>query len=104
MVAFKDLVIGPVHGLVVGVKPGLVGIDVVEEGEEGAKKLGFEFFPADPKAKASANHDDEEDDEDEDGDPQLIEAAARKALPGPKDKPDRPKSSGTVPTVPPKKK
>jgi ATP-dependent Clp protease ATP-binding subunit ClpA len=77
---------------------------IVEEGEEGAKKLGFEFFPADPKAKASANHDDEEDDEDEDGDPQLIEATARKALPGPKDKPDRPKSSGTVPTVPPKKK
>ena len=79
---------------------------VVEDAEGGAKKLGFEFFPADPKAKPATDQDGEDDDEDdgEDGDPQLIEATARKALPGPKAKPDRPKSSGTVPTVPPKKK
>jgi len=79
---------------------------LVEEGEAGVKKLGFEFFPADPKVKAAVEEGDDDDDEDfEDGDPALIEASMRKALPGPKDKKGgHSKSSGTVPSVPPKKK
>ncbi len=79
---------------------------LVEDGEGGEKKLGFEFFPADAKAKPLDDDDDEDDDDetDEDGDPQLIEASPRKALPGPKDKRGRAKSSGTVPSVSPKKK
>jgi ATP-dependent Clp protease ATP-binding subunit ClpA len=32
-----------------------------------------------------------------------VEATPRKALPGPRDKKDRPKSSGTVPSVPRRK-
>ena len=76
---------------------------IVEDGEDGEHKLGFEFFPSDPKVKP-AGEDGDDDGEDDDGDPQLIEAAARKALPGPKEKRGRPKSSGTVPTVPPRKK
>jgi ATP-dependent Clp protease ATP-binding subunit ClpA len=79
---------------------------LVEEGEAGVRKLGFEFFPADPKVKAAVEEGDDDDDEDfEDGDPALIEASMRKALPGPKDKKGgHSKSSGTVPSVPPKKK
>ena len=48
-------------------------------------------------AKAAEEDEDEEDDdgEDEDGEgAALVEASPRKALPGPKDKKDRPKSSG----------
>ena len=33
----------------------------------------------------------------------LVEVSPRKALPGPRDKKDRPKSSGTVPSVPRRK-
>ena len=35
--------------------------------------------------------------------PALVEATPRKALPGPRDKKDRPKPSGTVPSVPRRK-
>jgi ATP-dependent Clp protease ATP-binding subunit ClpA len=79
---------------------------IVEDGDDGQKKLGFEFFPADAKMKPAADDEDDEDqdDEDDDSDPQLIEAAPRKALPGPKDKRGRTKSSSTVPSVSPKKK
>ena len=45
----------------------------------------------------------DDDGDDEDGeDAALVEAAPRKALPGPKDKKDRPKA-GTVPSVPRRK-
>ena len=45
----------------------------------------------------------DDDDEEEDEGAALVEAAPRKALPGPRDKKDRPKSSGTVPSVPRRK-
>jgi ATP-dependent Clp protease ATP-binding subunit ClpA len=81
---------------------------IVEDGDASEKKLGFEFFPADAKSKPLDDDDDKygDDDAEDDGDPQLIEASPRKALPGPKDKDKRgrAKSSGTVPSVSPKKK
>ncbi len=83
-------------------------VRVLVAGEGAEKKLAFEYIPADPsqKPKKAKDEDDEDDDdetEEEDG-PALVEAAARKALPGPRDKKDpRPKSSGTVPSVPRRK-
>jgi ATP-dependent Clp protease ATP-binding subunit ClpA len=78
---------------------------VVSEGPE--PKLDFEFFPADPaqkpKAKSEEPEDEEEDAEEADESPALVEATPRKALPGPKDKRERSKASGTVPSVPRRK-
>ena len=68
-------------------------------------KLGFEFFPADGK-RAKVRDPEADEENEEEPETALIEAAPRKALPGPKDKlPPRspPSSSGTVPSVPPKK-
>jgi len=84
---------------------GTVRVLVVGEGAE--KKLGFEYFPAEPKPKGKdkpegSEDDDEEDDEDGDS-PALVEASPRKALPGPKDKKDKPKVGGAVPSVPRRK-
>jgi len=78
-------------------------VKVIVEGKPPEEKLGFEFFPADPKTKRKTD-DDEDDDDDDDDEPQLIEAEARKAIAAPKVKKPRSKSSGTVPSVPPKKK
>jgi ATP-dependent Clp protease ATP-binding subunit ClpA len=83
---------------------GTVRISVTGEGLE--RKLNFDYLPADPALKAKkAKAEEEEDGEDEDGEgAALVEASPRKALPGPKDKKDRPKSSGgTVPIVPRRK-
>jgi ATP-dependent Clp protease ATP-binding subunit ClpA len=80
---------------------GTVRVLVTGEGDE--KKLGFEYFPAEPKPKAKDGAD--EDDDDEEGDterPALVEATPRKALSAPKDKKDRPKP-GAVPSVPRRK-
>ncbi len=78
---------------------GTVKVIVAGEGEE--QKLDFEIIAGEPKrAKAKEEGEDDEDLEDE-GEKALIEAAApRKALPGPKEKRDSRKSTGTVPTVP----
>jgi ATP-dependent Clp protease ATP-binding subunit ClpA len=76
-------------------------VKVIVEGTDDAAKLGFEFFPADPKSKSKSD-DDEDEDGDENDEPQLIEAETRKAIAGPKK--GKPKISGTVPSVPPKKK
>jgi ATP-dependent Clp protease ATP-binding subunit ClpA len=73
---------------------GTVKVLVIGKGEEA--KLGFEYIPGEPKRGKSR-----EDDDDDDGDvpdKALIEATARKALPGPKER--RPRSTGTVPSVP----
>jgi ATP-dependent Clp protease ATP-binding subunit ClpA len=79
---------------------------LVVDGEEGEKKLGFEYFPAEPKPKAKdagGDSDDDEDEEDEESEgPALVEAAPRKALSAPKEKKDRPKP-GAVPSVPRRK-
>ena len=47
---------------------------------------------------------DEETDDDDGPQPVLADATPKKALPGPKDRGDKPKESGAVPSVPRKKK
>ena len=87
-------------------------VKVLVEGEGDDRKLGFSYIPADPslkKAESVEGEDDEEiddDREDDDGEPQLVTAASRKALPSPKGKKDKPgpKSGGAVPGVPRKKR
>jgi ATP-dependent Clp protease ATP-binding subunit ClpA len=75
-------------------------VKVTVQGEGLMRALAFEFFPADP---AKPNRKEASDDEDgEEESPVLVETAPRRALPGPKDK-YKPKSTGTVPTVPRKK-
>ncbi len=78
---------------------GTVKVLVKGEGEDAV--LGFEYIPAEPKRKPK----DGEDGGEEEAEPEtaLIEATPRKALPGPKDKREPRRSTGTVPTVPPKK-
>jgi ATP-dependent Clp protease ATP-binding subunit ClpA len=83
---------------------GTVRVLVAGEGEE--RKLAFEYISAEPKPKKAKGDSDEDDDDSEDEDEEsaaLVEATPRKALPGPRDKKDRPKSSGTVPSVPRRK-
>jgi ATP-dependent Clp protease ATP-binding subunit ClpA len=84
---------------------GTVRVLVVGEGAE--RKLGFEYISADPaqKPKKAKDEDGEEDDGEEEMDesPALVEATPRKALPGPRERKDRPKPSGTVPIVPRRK-
>ena len=86
---------------------GAVKVIVVPDGLE--TKLGFELFPAEPKRGGKSDDDDGGDDDGDDrpGDEKaLIEATPRKALPGPKEKKSKASkssSSGTVPSVTPKK-
>jgi len=82
---------------------GVVRVLVVGEGEE--RKLGFEYISAEPKPKKAKGESDEDEDseDDEEESAALVDTAPRKALPGPRDKKDRPKSSGTVPSVPRRK-
>jgi ATP-dependent Clp protease ATP-binding subunit ClpA len=80
-------------------------VRVLVEGEGDERKLAFEYIAAEPKPKKAKGESDEDDDSDEEDEESaaLVEAAPRKALPGPRDKKDRPKSSGTVPSVPRRK-
>ena len=84
---------------------GTVRVLVVGEGED--KKLGFEYIPAEPKPKKAKGDGEEEDEdggeEDEEESAALVDASPRKALAGPRDKKERPKSSGAVPSVPRRK-
>jgi ATP-dependent Clp protease ATP-binding subunit ClpA len=76
------------------------------QGEGAERKLGFEYIPAEPKPKKAKGESDEDDDSDDEEDNEgaaLVEASPRKALPGPRDKKEGPKSSGTVPSVPRRK-
>jgi ATP-dependent Clp protease ATP-binding subunit ClpA len=78
---------------------GTVKVTVVGKGED--RKLSFEYFSQDPSKRAKSKEEEEDDEE-----PQtvLVETAPRKALPGPKDKKDRPvKGTGAVPSVPRRK-
>ena len=68
---------------------------VTGKGEEA--KLGFEFIAGDPK-RAKSRDEDEDDDDAEKPEKALIEATARKSLPGPREK--KPRPTGTVPSVP----
>jgi len=76
---------------------GTVKVLVAGKGED--RTLTFDFIPGDPSKKVKS-----EDDEDDGPQPVLVDATAKKALPGPKDKGDKPTKSGAVPTVPRKKK
>ncbi|HWB45765.1 MAG TPA: ATP-dependent Clp protease ATP-binding subunit ClpA [Hyphomicrobiaceae bacterium] len=85
---------------------GTVRVFVTGEGSD--RKLGFEYIPTDPSQKpkkAKSEDSDEDDDGEEEADeaPALVETAPRKALPGPKDKKDRPRPGGAVPSVPRRK-
>jgi ATP-dependent Clp protease ATP-binding subunit ClpA len=85
---------------------GTVRVFVTGEGSD--RKLGFEYIPTDPSQKpkkAKSEDSDEDDDGEEEADeaPTLVETAPRKALPGPKDKKDRPRPGGAVPSVPRRK-
>jgi ATP-dependent Clp protease ATP-binding subunit ClpA len=74
-------------------------VKVLVEGEGVDRKLAFDLIPGEPKRSKSKDPEDDEDGEEEDK--ALIEASApRKALPGPKDKRETRKSTGTVPSVP----
>jgi ATP-dependent Clp protease ATP-binding subunit ClpA len=79
---------------------GTVKVLVSGKGEE--RTLAFEYLPLDPSKKAKSPED-EETDEDE-PQPVLADATPKKALPGPKDKSDKSKESGAVPSVPRRKK
>jgi ATP-dependent Clp protease ATP-binding subunit ClpA len=77
-------------------------VKVVVEGKGEESKLAFEVFPADPAKKPKPK--DDEDDAEEEAETALVEAAPRKALPGPKDKKEKPgRPSGAVPSVPRKR-
>jgi ATP-dependent Clp protease ATP-binding subunit ClpA len=78
-------------------------VRVLAAGEGADKKLAFEYFPAEPKAKAKDKGDEDDEDDDEDSeDAALVEAVPRKALSGPREKKERPKP-GAVPSVPRRK-
>ncbi|MGL4397431.1 MAG: ATP-dependent Clp protease ATP-binding subunit ClpA [Hyphomicrobium sp.] len=76
---------------------GTVKILVAGKGDE--RSLVFDYIPADPSKKRSS-----EDDDDDAPQPVLVDATPKKALPSPREKSDKPRSSGAVPPVPRKKK
>jgi ATP-dependent Clp protease ATP-binding subunit ClpA len=80
-------------------------VRVLVEGEGAERKLAFEYIPAEPKPKkAKGDDEDEESDEEDEDSAALVDATPRKALLAPRDaKKDRPRSSGTVPSVPRRK-
>jgi ATP-dependent Clp protease ATP-binding subunit ClpA len=81
-------------------------VKVLVQGKGEDSTLTFEIIPNDPSKKPRAKEEDEEDDDLEVAEASsLIEATPpRKALPGPKEKKDKPpRSGGAVPSVPRKK-
>ena len=79
-------------------------VRVLVEGEGSERKLAFEYIPAEPKPKKAKGEDEDEDGEEEEESAALVDATPRKALAGPRDaRKDRPRSSGTVPSVPRRK-
>jgi ATP-dependent Clp protease ATP-binding subunit ClpA len=79
---------------------GTVKVLLKGEGEDAV--LDFEYIPAEPK-RAKSKDDGEEGEDAAEPETALIEATPRKALPGPKEKREVRRPSGTVPSVPPKK-
>ena len=81
-------------------------VRVLVEGEGEERKLAFEYIPAEPKPKKAKGEGDEDDEarrRTRTRRRRWSRPTPRKALPGPRDKKDRPKSSGTVPSVPRRK-
>jgi ATP-dependent Clp protease ATP-binding subunit ClpA len=78
-------------------------VKVLVAGKGADRTLTFDFLPLDPSKKMKTP-DDEETDDDDGPQPVLADATPKKALPGPKEKGDKPNGSGAVPSVPRKKK
>ncbi|MBS0249570.1 MAG: ATP-dependent Clp protease ATP-binding subunit ClpA [Proteobacteria bacterium] len=78
-------------------------VKVLVAGKGPDRMLTFDFLPLDPSKKVKTP-DDEETDDDDGPQPVLADAAPKKALPGPKEKGEKPNGSGAVPSVPRKKK
>ncbi len=74
-------------------------VKVLVSGKGDERALAFDYIPGDPSKRRNP-----EDDEDDGPQTVLADATPKKALPGPKDKSDKPKSSGAVPNVPRRKK
>jgi ATP-dependent Clp protease ATP-binding subunit ClpA len=80
---------------------GTVKINVEGEGNEA--KLKFDIIAGEPKRTKGKDSDDDDSEEDTEPEAVLVDAAPRsKALPSPKEK-RPPRSTGTVPSVPPRK-
>ena len=78
-------------------------VKVLVQGKGEDSKLAFDFVPADPTKKPKPKEEDEDDEDGGRGGPRRGDAA-RKALPGPKEKKEKPgRPSGAVPNVPRKK-
>ena len=78
---------------------GTVKVMVAGKGED--SKLTFDIIPADPTKKPLRKTDDDDDDDEDEPQAVLVDATPKKALPGPKEKKEgKPRSTGTVPTVP----
>jgi len=76
-------------------------VKVVVAGKGDDSKLAFDIIPADPSKKPKAKSEDDDDEGEDDPQPVLVDATPKKALPGPKEKKERPpRSTGTVPNVP----
>jgi ATP-dependent Clp protease ATP-binding subunit ClpA len=78
-------------------------VKVLVKGKGPNRELTFDYLPLDPSKRGKSVEDEETDDEDG-PQPVLADATPKKALPGPKDRGDKPKESGAVPSVPRKKK
>ena len=85
---------------------GTVRIKVEGEGDE--KKIGFDYFPAEPGKKPRAQLEEEQEDEDSEDQPgnseALVGAGPKKALPGPKGEGGNGRPAGAVPSIPRRKK
>ncbi len=77
-------------------------VKVLVKGKGPDRELAFEFLPLDPSKRVRSAEDEETDDDSPQ--PVLADATPKKALPGPKEKGEKPKESGAVPSVPRKKK
>jgi ATP-dependent Clp protease ATP-binding subunit ClpA len=78
-------------------------VKVTVKGEGNDRTLAFELIPTDPSKKPKAKSEDDDEDERDELQTALVGTPPRKALPGPKDKKDRSRTTGTVPSVPRKK-
>ncbi|MGD9802159.1 MAG: ATP-dependent Clp protease ATP-binding subunit ClpA [Hyphomicrobiaceae bacterium] len=85
---------------------GTVRIKVEGEGDE--KKIGFDYFPAEPGKKPRAQIEEEQEDDEGDDQPDvgeaLVGAGPKKALPSPKGEGGSGRPGGAVPSIPRRKK